>query len=221
MFLTDLHDKEFGPGNRRLLEAIRAAGPDAVLIGGDMMVAKGKGDLETSLRLIKALAGEFPVYCGNGNHELRMKNKTEIYGNKYWEYREALEKMGVVHVSNSCVCLGRDLALYGVDLPERYYRPGTPSMEPGFMERALGKPDEKRFSILLAHSPVFFEGGTIRLPVLGGVMTPQYQFFYPRCAGEFTDEKGRRMLVGRGLGTHSIKIRFCDKPQVVVVKLKM
>ena len=104
------------------------------------------------------------------------------------------------------------------------------------MERALGKPDEKRFSILQAHSPMFFEeyaawgadltlsghfhGGTIRLPVLGGVMTPQYQFFYPRCAGEFTDEKGRRMLVGRGLGTHSIKIRFCDKPQVLVVKLK-
>ena len=236
VFLTDLHDKEFGPGNRRLLETIRAAGPDAVLIGGDMMVAKGKGELETSLRLIKALAGEFPVYCGNGNHELRMKNKTEIYGNKYWEYREALEKMGVVHVSDGHVCLDRDLVLYGVDLPERYYRPGTPSMEPGFMERALGKPDEKRFSILLAHSPVFFEeyaawgadltlsghfhGGTIRLPVLGGVMTPQYQFFYPRCAGEFTDEKGRRMLVGRGLGTHSINIRFCDKPQVLVVKLK-
>lgn len=165
-----------------------------------------------------------------------MKNKTEIYGNKYWEYREALEKMGVVHVSDGHVCLDRDLVLYGVDLPERYYRPGTPSMEPGFMERALGKPDEKRFSILLAHSPVFFEeyaawgadltlsghfhGGTIRLPVLGGVMTPQYQFFYPRCAGEFTDEKGRRMLVGRGLGTHSINIRFCDKPQVLVVKLK-
>lgn len=236
VFLTDLHDKEFGPGNRRLLEAIRAAGPDAVLIGGDMMVAKGKGELETSLRLIKALAGEFPVYCGNGNHELRMKNKTETYGNKYWEYREALEKMGAVHASDSHVCLGRDLVLYGVDLPERYYRPGTPSMEPGFMEKALGKPDEKRFSILLAHSPVFFEeyvawgadltlsghfhGGTIRLPVLGGVMTPQYQFFYPRCAGEFTDEKGRRMLVGRGLGTHSIKIRFCNKPQVLVVRLK-
>lgn len=111
VFLTDLHDKEFGPGNRRLQETIRAAGPDAVLIGGDMMVAKGKGELETSLRLIKALAGEFPVYCGNGNHELRMKNKTEIYGNKYWEYREALEKMGVVHVSDGHVCLDRDLVM--------------------------------------------------------------------------------------------------------------
>lgn len=68
VFLTDLHDKEFGPGNRRLLETIRAAGPDAVLIGGDMMVAKGKGELETSLRLIKALAGEFPcILLATGN----------------------------------------------------------------------------------------------------------------------------------------------------------
>ncbi|MGI5984113.1 MAG: metallophosphoesterase [Sakamotonia sp.] len=236
VFLTDLHDKEFGPGSCRLLEAVRAAGPDAVLIGGDMMVAKGKGDLETSLRLIKALAGEFPVYCGNGNHELRMKKKTEIYGSKYGEYRETLERAGAVHLSDSFVRLGKDLILYGVDLPERYYRPGTPSMEEGFMERVLGKPDREPFSILLAHSPVFFEeyaawgadltlsghfhGGTIRLPFLGGVMTPQYQFFYPRCAGEFTGREGRRMLVGRGLGTHSINIRFCDKPQVIVVKLK-
>ena len=92
---------------------------------------------------------------------------------------------------------------------------------------------------LLAHSPLFFEeyaawgadltlsghfhGGTIRLPVLGGVMTPQYQFFYPRCAGEF-ELPGRwgersRMIIGRGLGTHSINIRLNDKPQVVVIRL--
>lgn len=139
VFLTDLHDKEFGPGNRRLLETIRAAGPDAVLIGGDMMVAKGKGELETSLRLIKALAGEFPVYCGNGNHELRMKNKTEIYGNKYWEYREALEKMGVVHVSDGHVCLDRDLVLYGVDLAGTVLPAGNAVHGAGIYGKSPGK----------------------------------------------------------------------------------
>ena len=59
--------------------------------------------------------------------------------------------------------------------------------------------------------------------LVGGVMTPQYQFFYPRCAGYFElPGKGReksRMIVGRGLGTHSINIRLNDKPQVVVVRL--
>ena len=54
-------------------------------------------------------------------------------------------------------------------------------------------------------------------------MTPQYQFYYLRCAGYFElTGKGReksRMIVGRGLGTHSINIRLNDKPQVVVVRL--
>lgn len=236
VFLTDLHDKEFGKGNKVLLEAIRKARPDAVLVGGDMMVAKGEGDLTVSLGLLEALAGEFPVYCGNGNHELRMRRETEIYGTKYREYRSALRKLGVVYLSDSRVELGEDFALYGLDLPARYYRPGTPRMEQGFMDRALGAPDGDRFTILLAHSPVFFKeygawgadltlaghfhGGTIRLPLLGGVMTPQYQFFYPWCAGEFSLENGSRMIVGRGLGTHSVNIRFRNKPQVVVVRIQ-
>ena len=27
------------------------------------------------------------------------------------------------------------------------------------------------------------------------------------------------MIVGRGLGTHSINIRFCNRPQLMVVRL--
>lgn len=63
-----------------------------------------------------------------------------------------------------------------------------------------------------------FHGGTIRIPGLGGLMTPQYQFFVPWCAGSF-EKDGKRMLVGRGLGTHSIDIRLNDLPQVLVVRL--
>lgn len=49
-------------------------------------------------------------------------------------------------------------------------------------------------------------------------MTPQYQFFLPFCAGEF-EKEGRRMIVSRGLGTHSINIRINNLPQLVVVRL--
>lgn len=236
VFLTDLHDKEFGPGNERLIAAVREAKPDAVFIGGDMMVAKGRADLSVSLGLIETLSGEFPVYCGNGNHELRMRREPEIYGDAYREYRNALRRMGVVHLSDGRVAVGEDIVLYGLDLPSRYYRPGTPRMEPEFIPRVLGKPDPEKLTILLAHSPVFFEeyadwgadlslsghfhGGTIRLPLLGGVMTPQYQFFYRRCAGKFDRPDGSSMIVGRGLGTHSVNIRLNDKPQVVVVDVK-
>lgn len=236
VFLTDLHDKEFGPDNERLLNAIREARPDMVLVGGDMMVAKGVGDLTISLKFLKQLSEEFPVICANGNHEIRLRNERGTYGDKYRQYRQALNEMGITFLSDRKTGLAEDIDLYGLNLLPEYYKPGYPKMKAGFVEKVLGKTDEEKFSLLLAHSPMFFDeyaewgadltlsghfhGGTIRLPFIGGVMTPQYQFFFPWCSGLYEGMQGRKMIVGRGLGTHSINIRFNDKPQVIVVDLK-
>lgn len=239
VFLTDLHNKEFDRENRRLISSVRAAKPDAVLIGGDMMISKGNsgGDTgaEVALKLIETIAKEFPVYYGNGNHETRMQIQASVYGDQYQKYMEELRRMGVVCLSDQSVRFGEDFVIAGFDVPFELYRPGYPKMKEGAVELAMGKAQEDRFTILLAHSPLYFKqyaawgadltlsghfhGGTIRLPVLGGVMTPQYQFFCPWCAGEF-EENGKKMIVGRGLGTHSVNIRFNDKPQVVVVKIE-
>lgn len=240
VFLTDLHNKEFGEENSRLLETVRKVKPDAVLFGGDGMVAKrGNSDVRIPLALLTELAKEFSVYCGNGNHESRMLWKSEIYGETYENYRTALENAGIRYLSNEAADLDSDIRIYGLDLPKSAYLPRSGEIPEGLLKETLGEPDHEKFCLLLAHSPLFFEeyaawgadltlsghfhGGTIRLPLVGGVMTPQYQFFYPRCAGYFElPGKGReksRMIVGRGLGTHSINIRLNDKPQVVVVRL--
>lgn len=240
VFLTDLHNKEFGEENSRLLETVRKVKPDAVLFGGDGMVAKrGNSDVRIPLALLTELAKEFPVYCGNGNHESRMLWKSEIYGETYENYRTALENAGIRYLSNEAADLDSDIRVYGLDLPKSAYLPRSGEIPEGLLKETMGEPDPEKFCLLLAHSPLFFEeyaawgadltlsghfhGGTIRLPLVGGVMTPQYQFFYPRCAGYFElPGKGReksRMIVGRGLGTHSINIRLNDKPQVVVVRL--
>ena len=240
VFLTDLHNKEFGKENGRLLQAVGEAAPDAVLFGGDGMVAKrGNSDVRIPLALLTELAKEFPVYCGNGNHECRMLWKSDVYGKTYENYRAALEAAGVHYLSNEAAELDDDIRVYGLDLPESAYLPRSGEIPADLLKDALGEPDPEKFCLLLTHSPLFFEeyaawgadltlsghfhGGTIRLPLVGGVMTPQYQFFYPRCAGYFElPEIGReqsRMIVGRGLGTHSINIRLNDKPQVVVVRL--
>lgn len=240
VFLTDLHNKEFGEENSRLIETVRKVKPDAVLFGGDGMVAKrGNSDVRIPLALLTELAKEFPVYCGNGNHESRMLWKSEIYGETYENYRTALENAGIRYLSNEAADLDSDIRVYGLDLPKIAYLPRSGEIPEGLLKETMGEPDPEKFCLLLAHSPLFFEeyaawgadltlsghfhGGTIRLPLVGGVMTPQYQFFYPRCAGYFElPGKGReksRMIVGRGLGTHSINIRLNDKPQVVVVRL--
>lgn len=237
VFLSDLHDKEFGDGNRKLLRAIRAAKPDAVLIGGDMMVAKsGRADLAVTAQLLSGLADLCPVYYGNGNHEQRLLRERDIYGAKYRELQRLLRANGVVHLSDASADFGEDIRISGLNIDERYYRNFVPAhMGSGYLQRHLGPADSGRFQILLAHSPLFFpayrqwgadlslaghfHGGTIRLPLLGGVMTPQYQFFLPWCAGTFA-RAGRYMIVSRGLGTHSINIRIGNRPQVVVVELQ-
>ena len=101
VFLTDLHNKEFGDQNCRLLDAVRKVKPDAVLSGGDGMVAKkGNSDVEIPRKLLTELAKEFPVYCGNGNHECRLLWKSDIYGDTYENYRTTLENAGIRYLSN-------------------------------------------------------------------------------------------------------------------------
>lgn len=243
IFLSDLHNNEFGRDNGELVAAIHRLNPDAVLSGGDMMVCKGKRDIKVPLKLFRQLAASYPVYCGNGNHENRMVWERSLYGDLYEEYRDAMTAMGVHYLEDSCAFLGRDLGIAGLDLSPCFYRKAlyhkVPLMPAGYMERKLGKGPssckEEPFTILLAHSPLYFDsyarwgadltlaghfhGGTIRIPGLGGVMTPQYQFFLPWCAGDF-ERNGKRMIVSRGLGTHSINIRLNNRPQLVLIRLR-
>lgn len=238
VFLSDLHNNQFGEHQEILLQAISRIRPDAVLIGGDMMVCKrGKLDLKPALELVRALAKEYPVFYANGNHEERMKREAETYGDSYQVFCRELEKAGVHYLSDESAEFGEDIRIIGCNMKEAYYlhRFTVPQMEEGELERHVGAGDSSRYQIFLLHSPLFFEeccrwgadltlcghfhGGTIRLPFLGGVMTPQFQFFLPWCAGRF-DREGKTMIVSRGLGTHSINIRFHNKPQLVHIRLK-
>lgn len=237
VFLSDLHNNEFGEKNRKLVEEIDRIRPDAVLIGGDMMVTRGEADLRVTLELVRELAARYPVYYANGNHEERMRRERTVYGDLYERFTKGLAEAGAIYLSDQSADFGGDIRITGCNMEEQYYRhrftiPALPEKE---LERHAGKADPARFQILMLHSPLFFKncrqwgadltlsghfhGGTIRLPFLGGVMTPQYQFFLPWCAGRF-DSEGKTMLVSRGLGTHSINIRLNDRPQLIRITLK-
>lgn len=238
VFLSDLHDNTFGEKNEKLLKEIKRIHPDAVLIGGDTMVTKpGHADLSRTKELLQGISRlSCPVFYANGNHEQRMQRDRGVYGSMYDEFRKLLEEYQVNYLQNKTVQWRDDIAVSGVDIAWKYYQDFHPdSMVPSYLTRRLGKAESERFQILLAHSPLFFDayagwgadlslaghfhGGTIRLPGLGGVMTPQYQFFHPFCGGVF-EQNGRWMLVSRGLGTHSINIRIGNRPQLAVIRLE-
>lgn len=238
IFITDVHDKEFGSANAKLFEAIRRVRPDGILIGGDVMVTKGIGSLDVTFRLLEGVTAIAPVFYSLGNHETRLRMEREIYGNKYEELMHRADELGVTMVVDRTAAFG-ELDISGVNLHSDFYKKllleKPVQMPKQYLMEKLGEADSERFQILMMHSPMYFKecrewgadltlsghfhGGTIRIPGLGGVMTPQLQFFIPWCAGTFCQD-GKWMAVGRGLGTHSINIRLNDMPQLLVIRLR-
>lgn len=237
VFLSDLHDNVYGSDNEPLIYKIRELAPDGVFIGGDMMVCKGKCNLTVTVSLLKKLTSFVPVYYANGNHEDRMELEHHIYGDLYGKFEEELAKLGVHHIKDRSEDINRWIRVTGCGLREKYYKhhftvPKLPAEE---ISARVGRIHDGKYEIMLFHSPLFFDscrkwgadlilcghfhGGTIRIPFLGGVMTPQYQFFLPWCAGRF-DADGKTMIVSRGLGTHSINIRLNNRPELVCVTLR-
>ena len=238
VFLSDLHDNSFGPENEELLAAIANEQPDIVLIGGDMLVVKewAQPDFAPLARLYHQLVAKYPVYYAFGNHEQRMREERQTYPGWWEAYREVLKNSGMkVLVNKSAVITkeGTSMRISGITIPRECYRKGRiPSPSAGYLNHKIGKASPTDFELLLAHTPTFaktyadwgadlvlsghFHGGTIRIPGLGGVMTPQLQFFSPLARGSVT-EGNTRIIVSGGLGTHSINVRLNNLPQLVVL----
>ncbi len=238
VFLSDLHDNSFGPENEELLAAIENEQPDIVLIGGDMLVVKewAQPNFAPLARLYHQLVAKYPVYYAFGNHEQRMKEEQQTYLGWWEAYREVLKSSGMkILVNKSAVITkeGTSMRISGITIPRECYRKGRiPSPSAGYLNHKIGKASATDFELLLAHTPTFaktyadwgadlvlsghFHGGTIRIPGLGGVMTPQLQFFSPLARGSVT-EGNTRIIVSGGLGTHSINVRLNNLPQVVVL----
>lgn len=236
VFLSDLHDNWFGKGQERLLRSIDRLRPDAVLVGGDMMVVKEQARLEATLFLARRLAQHYPVFYGNGNHENRMDRKRYLYGNQYDILVEELKKAGVCHLSDKSVQLDQEVRISGLNLDRSYYKKlASEEMEVSYIEKRLGKASSDQYQILLAHSPLFrktyaewgadltlsghFHGGTIGVPGLGGLMTPQFHFFQESCRG-CLETGNNTMIVSRGLGTHSINVRLNNQAELVAVRVR-
>ena len=191
VFLTDLHNNSFGKNNEKLFSAIEDISPDLVLIGGDMITVKSRLGIENVLPLLKRLSSKYKCIYANGNHEQRLSENK--FGLNYRQYKQIMEDMVIVYLSNKSCDLDDNISVHGLDLERKYYlRRFKKPLDSGYINKRISI-DESKFNILLAHSPLFvkdyadshvdlalaghFHGGTIRLPGGIGVMTPQFHFF--------------------------------------------
>lgn len=174
LFLSDLHNRVYGGHNDRLFQAVREEKPDLILIGGDMLVGKPDESFDIALEFVRRLPDICPVCYANGNHEGRMKEDTEKYGDAYADYRQALKECGVMFLENdSCrmTVNGQKIAVYGLEFPtytyQKFHRSHITSREvagclSGFCGsggKAAVKPAEiqEPYTILLAHNPVYMD----------------------------------------------------------------
>jgi ser/thr protein phosphatase family protein len=232
IFISDLHDKQFGKDNEKLIEAIEECKPDFIVIGGDMMVTKGLVDLKPSLLFCEKISKKYKVYYANGNHELRMKN--EKYGDLYSVLNKAVKEMGIYRLEDSCEKI-EEICIYGLDIDKKYYKKlDNAEFDNTYIEEKLGSVSKDKFNILLAHSPLFlnayakwgadlvlsghFHGGTVRVWKDIGLMTPQIHFFSDMVHG-LKKKDATNLIISSGLGTHSINIRLNDRAELILIEL--
>ncbi len=239
-FLSDLHDYFSMKSPASVLEAIRKERPDIVVLGGDIFTIKPAAgcepDLSELLDFLADLASDCTVICGCGNHEHKLR---DIFPESYAAFQQRLRELGVIFLKD-CSAVIDGIAFYGADPEMRFYRrffPGFGNKEPmpeKYLIGKLGLPGPYPVKVLLLHTPMYlqeaavwgadlvlsghFHGGTIRLPGGRGLMTPQYQFFSKECSGEHTCGKSR-MIVNRGLGTHTFHIRLNDLPELSIIDI--
>lgn len=234
--LSDLHNKSFGRGNEKLLAAIRETAPDGILVAGDMLTAEKDADFAPALSLMEALSARYRVYYGMGNHECRLGLCPERYPGVYSGYLAGLKKAGIDPLINETVYLQEsNIAVCGSQIDDTYYRRlQREPMEAGYLTKLLGVPDREKFQLLIAHNPNFFEayrewgadlvvsghvhGGIMRLPVLGGVLSPAFTLF-PKYDGGMFRENGSTMILSRGLSSHTLPIRIFNPGELVVIDL--
>ena len=236
ILLSDLHNCSYGKENEKLLQAIRKGNPDMILVAGDMLVGKKESSTETARKLMEKLPKICDTYYANGNHEQKRKETSDGSDTAYEEYRDCLIDAGVHYLENAKAktrwedC---DIEIYGLEIPRKAYKKFQKvSLPEDCLENSLGEADATKYQILIAHNPVFMSdylrcgadlivsghlrGGVARIPFWRGIITPRGGLF-PKYSGELTKEGDASVVVSKGIGIHTIKIRFLNPTEMVVL----
>ena len=239
--LADLHGKEYGENNEKLLKAIDEQRPTGILIAGDMLTAKPGAEFYHVLRFLGKLSEKYPIYYGNGNHEYRLKLYPDIYGDMGKEFEKGLNNISIFPLCNESTGLeDENIVIYGLEIDREYYKRGRKvNMQAEYLKEKLGTPDRNKYNILLAHNPVYFKtyanwgadlvvsghvhGGMMRLPFLGGVVSPALVLFPKYSGGLYKEDNGTdttaTMVLSNGLGSHTLPIRIFNPGQLVVLEI--
>lgn len=220
VMVSDLHKRRFGKDNKRLVAAVAAAKPEYIILTGDL-VSRSVTDFSDADRLLHQLSAIAPMLMVWGNHEL------DFPAVQRERLRCMLERNGVRLLENEIIAAG-DVHFAGLSLTSDHYRTAQGYRDLSVctvrdIQALLG--DCPSNTILLVHNPLFasayaawgaslvlcghVHGGVIRLPMIGGVLSPERKFFPAYSKGRYRIGS-TTMIVSGGLG----KPRLFNPPEI-------
>ena len=234
--ISDLHGRELGKDNVRLIAKTTEQFPDVIFLDGDLIDRNsGEEDVRELERLIQSLCEIAPVFFSLGNHEQAyMRNDDTLL--------ERIEAAGATVVNDSFVdvSIADQTLRIGGTLGYGFYfgrseEEFTTSAEYVFLKEF----ENTDFpTICLAHRPDTFifngaydmwdidvvvsghtHGGLVRLPFVGGLYAPMQGFFPEYDRGYFQLGDNMQMIISSGLAGHGVLPRVNNLPEIVVVDL--
>lgn len=224
--LADLHSHIYGGKQQDLINQVKKAEPDVIVMVGDMI--DDEKPITGMTLLLEGLQGLAPMYYVTGNHE-------------YWsghieEIKQYMRNYHVTILENEYQAIhikGQSLILAGLDDVA------------GFEEEALWEAQAKKvfeelesesnYKILLTHRPDLVSvykqlpfdlviaghthGGIIRIPYLSNGFFAANQKLFPDYVGGLYQEEGLNLIVSRGLSSDTMPPRLFNPPEVTVIEL--
>ena len=234
--ITDLHNREFGLDNEKLLAEIQAQRPDVIFTLGDLINRNADDeDVVKMCDFLRALGEIAPVFSSFGNHEQDyMKRNGKDLGYLIQETGSTLldERGCVTLIAGNQICLGGTLG--------HLYPDGRS------WEELLQSPEYQLITwmqvsrlptIVLSHRPdtIIFEkayeklnvdlflsghthGGVIRLPLIGGIYAPR-QGFFPKYDKGMFQLKQVCMIISSGFAGYGLIPRIFNQPEITVLQI--
>lgn len=234
--VSDLHNKEFGKNQSKLVQYTKDINPDIIVITGDIIDKRRttSKDLYIALEYIKQLNKKYPIYFVTGNHE--------VWRPKFYpEVKKALLDEGVIILENEAQEIAindEKISLLGMnDIAEIDGEYITEKERYKFRNilKSLVNRAGDNFKVLLSHRPELIKiyaeekvdltftghahGGQIRLPFTEGLFAPN-QGVLPKYTSGIHYQDESAMVVSRGLGASIFPFRVFNRPEMVVVTLK-
>ncbi|MBO4847924.1 MAG: metallophosphoesterase [Clostridia bacterium] len=238
VFLADLHGREFGKDNGRLLKKIAAENPDVIALPGDIISQTADDDeVERMCSFVREAAKIAPVYYSLGNHEYNYMKANDT------DLPELLRQCGAtvlinefaeVEINGTPVRIGGNLGYYR----QPFMTIDDPELRREELAFAEAFEDTELFKLLLDHIPTgwldwnkkdrepvdlvlsgHYHGGNAMIPFTDrGLYAPYVGWFPPYAKGMF-EGKTATCILTTGLAGGKGVPRLFNPPEIVVVDI--